>query len=203
MIKKVFKLKVLHMLDDNTTQQYVDNITGLIQDKEIKFNIKYIIDDSILTTQPEMTGGYNKNNTYPYNEFERKIDNILAIFEREQTTATNSQISTETQQKDTTENANGDENITSITDFLAYRIEQPTFVEDNKTIDETEVESTESTENSDIDSERENDTEYDKYLVDIPSNYQGILIIKLTVFVNSNEKILEGNIEQLHDWLRL
>ena len=207
MIKNVFKLKVLRLLDDNTIQEYLDNITILLQKKETKFNIKYIIDDSSTTAQSEMTGGYNKDTTYPYNKFERKIDNILANFEREQPTTTNSHISTETQHKNTTENvknenATGDANITSITDFLAYRIEQPTFDENKEPTDEPELESSE---NSDIDSdsETENDTEYDKYLVDIPSNYQGILIIKLTVFVKPHEKILEGNIAQLHDWLRL
>jgi len=157
---------------------------------------------------------------YPYIEFEKRLDNILSIFGTNATSdddyKNNTITSISNDSKDTTSISNdskdttstipidtetdtSNDNITAPSDYFSslvnkLKYDEPIIENDLDTKpDENETNHINNTDNQ----------KYDKYLVDIPSNYQGILIIKLTVFVNPREKILEGNITQLHDWLRL
>ena len=219
LVQNEFELKVLHMKDGNT-QMYVDQITKIIQEKQLKFDVKYIIDNTFDTTQTDMIGGHNDNHTYPYIEFEKRLDNILSIFGTNATSdddyKNNTITSISNDSKDTTsisieskdtnstipidtETDTSNDNITAPSDYFSSLVNKLKY-------DEPIIENDVDTKPDENETNHINNTDkqkYDKYLVDIPSNYQGILIIKLAVFVNPREKILEGNITQLHDWLRL
>ena len=227
LVQNVFELKVLHMKNGNT-QMYVDQITKIIQEKQLKFDVKYIIDNTSDTTQPDMIGGLNDNHTYPYIEFEKRLDNILSIFGTNATSdddyknnATSdddyknnaiTSISIDSQNttsisndtKDTTstipiDTDTSNDNITAPSDYFSSLVNKLKY-------DEPIIENDLDTKPDENETNHINNTDtqkYDKYLVDIPSNYQGILIIHITVHMNNNKPIAEGNITQLHDWLGL
>jgi len=229
LVQNVFELKVLHMKNGNT-QMYVDQITKIIQEKQLKFDVKYIIDNTSDTTQSDMIGGHNDNHTYPYIEFEKRLDNIFSIFGTNATSDDDYKNNTITsisndskdttsisiESKDTTSISNdskdttstipidtetdtSNDNITAPSDYFSSLVNKLKY-------DEPIIENDVDTKPDENETNHINNTDnqkYDKYLVDIPSNYQGILIIHITVHMNNNKPIAEGNITQLHDWLGL
>lgn len=199
-----FYLNILEISGKQVTNTYVNNLQKYMNDKGLKYKFEIVTDEDFFIRHKHTTRG--GNSTFPYKHFESAFDNVKNMIsfdnsiKSDEITQTedikpteivnidySKQSSDETSELINTNIVNTKENATNknqITDTIIDRLTvyKPLELNGNNT---NTHQSTLTLTN-----------------LNIPDDYDGVIHIMLTIYINNPSSIIQGGITQLNHFLR-
>lgn len=199
-----FYLNILEISGKQVTNTYVNNLQKYMNDKGLKYKFEIVTDEDFFIRHKHTTRG--GNSTFPYKHFESAFDNVKNMIsfdnsiKSDEITQTedikpteivnidySKQSSDETSDLINTNIVNTKENATNknqITDTIIDRLTvyKPLELNGNNT---NTHQSTLTLTN-----------------LNIPDDYDGVIHIMLTIYINNPSSIIQGGITQLNHFLR-
>ena len=199
-----FYLNILEISGKQVTNTYVKNLQKYMNDKGLKYKFEIVADEDFFIRHKHTTRG--GNSTFPYKHFESAFDNVTnmisfdnyskshEITQTEDSKPTEivnidylKQSSDETTDSinindivNTKENAN---NTNKITDTIIDRLTvyKPLELNGNTNMRQSTLTLTN---------------------LNIPDDYDGVIHIMLTIYINNANNVIHGGITQLNNFLR-
>lgn len=199
-----FYLNILEISGKQVTNTYVNNLQKYMNDKGLKYKFEIVTDEDFFIRHKHTTRG--GNSTFPYKHFESAFDNVKNMIsfdnsiKSDEITQTedikpteivnidySKQSSDETSDLINTNIVNTKENATNknqITDTIIDRLTvyKPLELNGNNT---NTHQSTLTLTN-----------------LNIPDDYDGVIHIMLTIYINNPSSIIQGGITQLNHFFR-
>lgn len=190
-----FHLNILEISGKNIVNTYINDIRHHLDDRGLKYNFDIVTNEDFYDVNKHTM--YGGKTTFPYIHFEKTFDNIRNTLQFngkssiETTTPTPIKINTYTpetvdnsdevidkpnkyiEEKDTRTNA-------IIDRFVSYK---PLELDGTKTKNSVEI------------------VKPEPIVLDVPSEYSGVIHILLTIDVKKKEHVIEGGITQLNTFL--
>ena len=200
-----FYLNILEISGKHVSNTYVSNLQKYMNDRGLKYKFEIVADEDFFVKHKHTTRG--GNSTFPYKHFESAFDNITNIvsFNKD-----DSNIGIKTTQTDSIE---PDEIVN---------------IDYSKQLNDDSVDSVKVNDNDKInevvdETNKPTDTIIDRLMVykpleldgitrvkqstlplvklNIPDDYDGVIHILLTIYVNKTKDIIQGGITQLNHFL--
>lgn len=199
-----FYLNILEISGKQVTNTYVNNLQKYMNDKGLKYKFEIVADEDFFIRHKHTTRG--GNSTFPYKHFESAFDNVKNMI--------------------SFDNYSKSDEITQTED------NKPTEIVNIDYLKQSSDETTNSINTNDIVNTKENanntnevtDTIIDRLTVykplelngntnthqstltltnlNIPDDYDGVIHIMLTIYINNANNVIHGGITQLNHFLR-
>lgn len=199
-----FYLNILEISGKQVTNNYVTNLQKYMNDKGLKYKFEIVADEDFFIRHKHTTRG--GNSTFPYKHFESAFDNVKNMISFDNSIKSNE--ITQTEDIKPTEIVN--------IDYSKQAIDEPTDSINTNDIVNTKENATNKNKITDTIIDRltvykplelnGNTNTHQSILtlttLNIPDDYDGVIHIMLTIYVNNASSIIQGGITQLNHFLR-
>lgn len=208
-----FNLNILEISGKQVSNNYVNNLQNYMDDKGIKYKFELVTDEEFFVKHKHTTRG--GNSTFPYTHFESAFDNVKSMISFK---------------KDKPSNIHDKSNVVDeITQSNRIQLDEIVNIDyskqsNDKMVDSIEVDDTKKMSEVVDETNKPTDTIIDRLTVynplelddgttevkqtslplidlNIPDDYDGVIHILLTIYVNNAKDVIQGGITQLNQFL--
>lgn len=204
-----FYLNILEVSGKDITNTYVNDIRIHLDDRNLNYNFDIVTNEDFYDTNKHTM--YGGKSTFPYRHFEKTFDNIRNTLQFSskpsiETQPTPIEINTYTldesvdtldESVDTPDESvdNPDENIDTTDEPVEEKVTRTNSIVDRLVkYNPLELDGTKTKHSIEI-------TKPESIILNVPSDYSGVIHILLTIDVKNKENVIEGGITQLNQFL--
>lgn len=197
-----FYLNILEVSGKDITNTYVNDIRRHLDDRNLNYNFDIVTNEDFYDTNKHTM--YGGKSTFPYRHFEKTFDNIRNTLQFSskpsiETQPTPIEINTYTldESVDTPDESvdNPDENIDTTDEPVEEKVTRTNSIVDRLVkYNPLELDGTKTKHSIEI-------TKPESIILNVPSDYSGVIHILLTIDVKNKENVIEGGITQLNQFL--
>jgi len=196
-----FYLNILEISGKQITNTYVNDLRVYMDKKGLKYKFEIVTDeDFYVSDKRTMRGG---GTTFPYSHFENAFNGIGNMLSFNNTELPSSSISSSVSDLDIETKNYGNIEKVNVTPNKIDTIDEPNqsdTTNPDTTLRDTIVDTLLVYKPLELNEKTIKNTPPVK--LDIPNDYDGVIHILLTIFVNNTENIIQGGITQLNQFLQ-
>ena len=183
-----FYLNILEVSGKDITNTYVNDIRRHLDDRNLNYNFDIVTNEEFYDTNKHTM--YGGKSTFPYRHFEKTFDNIRNTLQFSskpsiETHPTPIEINTYTP----------DESVDTPDESVEEKVPRTNSIVDRLVkYNPLELNGTKTKHSIEI-------TKPESIILNVPSDYSGVIHILLTIDVKNTENIIEGGITQLNQFL--
>ena len=197
-----FYLNILEVSGKDITNTYVNDIRRHLDDRNLNYNFDIVTNEEFYDTNKHTM--YGGKSTFPYRHFEKTFDNIRNTLQFSskpsiETHPTPIEINTYTPDEsvDTPDESvdTPDESVDTPDESVEEKVPRTNSIVDRLVkYNPLELNGTKTKHSIEI-------TKPESIILNVPSDYSGVIHILLTIDVKNTENIIEGGITQLNQFL--
>jgi len=200
-----FYLNILEISGKQVTNTYVNNLQKYMNDKGLKYKFEIVTDEDFFIRHKHTTRG--GNSTFPYKHFESAFDNVKNMIsfdnsiKSDEITQTEDIKPTEIVNIDYSKQSSDETSDLNNTNDIVNTKENAT---NKKQITDTIIDRLTVYKPLELNGNNTNTHQSTLTLtnLNIPDDYDGVIHIMLTIYVNNASSIIQGGITQLNHFLR-
>ena len=190
-----FYLNILEVSGKDITNTYVNDIRRHLDDRNLNYNFDIVTNEEFYDTNKHTM--YGGKSTFPYRHFEKTFDNIRNTLQFSskpsiETHPTPIEINTYTPDESVD---TPDESVDTPDESVEEKVPRTNSIVDRLVkYNPLELNGTKTKHSIEI-------TKPESIILNVPSDYSGVIHILLTIDVKNTENIIEGGITQLNQFL--